>query len=66
MSRHEVDVFSLVTGLAIIVLAGTQLLGITLDVSVDVRYLWPTLLVGLGVLGLISVWRAVRRGDVAM
>lgn len=60
MSRHEVDLFSLLTGLAVIVLAATQLLGITLDVSVDMRYLWPALLVGLGLLGLISVWRATR------
>ena len=60
MSRHEVDLFSLLTGLAVIVLAGTQLLGLTFDVSVDIRYLWPALLVGLGLLGLISVWRATR------
>lgn len=60
MSRHEVDLFSLLTGLAVIVLAATQLLGITLDVSVDMRYLWPALLVVLGLLGLISVWRATR------
>lgn len=60
MSRHEFDGFSLLTGLAVIVLAGTQLLGITLDVSVDMRYLWPALLVGLGVVGMLAVWRAGR------
>lgn len=60
MSRHEFDGFSLLTGLAVIVLAGTQLLGITLDVSVDMRYLWPALLVGLGVVGMLAVWRSSR------
>lgn len=61
MLRHEFDGFSLLTGLAVIVLAGTQLLGITLDISVDMRYLWPALLVGLGVLGMLAVWRSNRR-----
>lgn len=63
MSRHRVDVFSLVAGLLFVVLAIGYVVGAYTDLHVDAKVALPLILVGLGVAGLLSAVFAQRRSD---
>lgn len=58
MTRHELDLMSLVAGVVFVILG----LGLLLDagggINFDARWVWPILLIGLGAAGLAS---SVRR-----
>jgi len=53
MTRHRLDLFSLLSGLALTLLAVLALVdGFTLDIA---RWLWPTVLISTGALVLVTV-----------
>jgi hypothetical protein len=54
MQRHELDPFSLVAGLLFAALGGLFLLDAADVLSVQARWVWPILLIGLGIAGLVS------------
>jgi len=58
MTRHEVDVVSLVSGLLIVLLAGLFLLNDLTTVSVDARWVGPLVLLGVGAAGLVASLRS--------
>lgn len=55
--RHELDPIALLAGLAFASIAAVQLLDIADWLEVDQRWLWPALLIGLGLFGLIAALR---------
>lgn len=58
MRRHEVDVFSLVTGLVFVAVAAGHLLDVGTDLDFNGRWIVPIVLVALGVAGLAGVLRS--------
>ncbi len=52
--RHELNVFSLMAGLAFLVLGVGRLLAEATDLSFDAAWVVPVLLVGLGLAGLLG------------
>lgn len=54
MTRHDLDLFSLLSGLVLVAIALVALFGISLDVA---TWVWPTVLIGVGlaVLGTVVV-----------
>lgn len=56
MKRHPFDVLSFVAG-ALFLAAGIGFLTAGDDVIDNARWLWPVLLVGLGVAGVVSALR---------
>ena len=56
--RHAADVLSLVCGLLFVAAAGLFLVNDLSDADVDLRWLAPVVLIGIGVLGLAA---SVRR-----
>jgi type IV secretory pathway protease TraF len=60
--RHERDAVSLMAGLLLVLVAGLFLLTDTTDVSVDGRWAGPMVLIGVGVVGLLSALRS-RGGE---
>src|SRR5881409_2400040 len=59
--RHPRDAVSLVFGLLLAAVAGLFLLTDLTDVSLDVRWVAPAVLVGVGVLGLLASTRPRRK-----
>lgn len=59
--RHARDTTSLVLGLLLLAPAVLFLLADTIDRTVDGRWIAPVLLVGIGVLGLLSARTSGRR-----
>ena len=54
MERHDLDVVSLVAGLLFVALGATFLLD-ELDVlDLQLRWVWPSLLIALGIAGLVT------------
>ena len=62
MRRHELDVFSLVTGLLFVAVAVGHLLDETSDVTFDGRWVVPLVLVTIGVASLAGVVRGREPG----
>ncbi|QMU79266.1 hypothetical protein GXW83_29740 [Streptacidiphilus sp. PB12-B1b] len=63
MKRHELDLFSLVTGAAFVTVAVLYLLDSAGVLSVQARLVIPLLLIGLGVGGLAgALYRMAREG----
>ncbi len=52
MTRHRLDLFSLLSGLTLTGIALVALLGVGLDVA---AWVWPTILIGVGVVVLATV-----------
>jgi hypothetical protein len=53
--RHELDLFSLIAGLAFVAVAVGHLLDVATDLDFDGRWVAPIVLVTLGVAGLAGV-----------
>ena len=63
MRRHDLDWVSLIAGAVFTGLALVYLItGIT-DVTLDVRFIWPVVLVALGAAGVASAIRANQREE---
>lgn len=60
MPRHDFDATSFVAGIVFAVLGGLFLLESAAGVDVDLRWIAPVLLIGLGVAGLASALRSTR------
>ena len=52
MTRHRLDLFSLLSGLVLIGIALAALFGVSLDVA---AWVWPTILIAVGVVVIGSV-----------
>lgn len=64
MSRHDLDVSSLFTGLLLLAVGGGYLVADATDISIDGRWVLPTVLIALGLTGLAgSVKRGPRRSN---
>jgi hypothetical protein len=63
MKRHDLDLVSLVAGLVFAVVATTHLVGAATGDYLDLRWVAPMLLVGLGAAGLAGVLRSLRPSD---
>ncbi len=61
MRRHELDVFSLITGLVFVAVATGNLLDETSDVSFDGRWVVPLVMVAIGVASLAGLARGRGR-----
>jgi hypothetical protein len=57
MAKHSRDVVSLVMGLLFMAVAGLFLLTDLSDTQVDLRWVAPTVLIGVGILGLAASLR---------
>jgi hypothetical protein len=55
MRRHELDLFSLIAGLAFVAVAAGHLLDVGTDLEFDGRWVAPIVLVTLGLAGLVGV-----------
>jgi cell wall-active antibiotic response 4TMS protein YvqF len=60
VDRHDLDLTSLIAGLLFVALGLVFLSDRTGLIDLDVRWIWPSLLMGLGIAGLASGW---GRGD---
>jgi len=58
MSRHEVDVVSMVSGLLLVLLAGLFLLDELTSLSLDAQWVVPVVLLNVGVAGLVTSLRS--------
>lgn len=63
MRRHDLDVFSLVTGLVFVAVAIGHLLDETSDVSFDGRWVVPLVMVAIGVASLAGLARGRGRSS---
>jgi hypothetical protein len=62
--RHDLDLVSLIAGAVFLLVAVSHLVGAAVDGDVDLGWLVPVLLVGLGLAGLAGALRSGRRtGD---
>ncbi len=55
MRRHELDLFSLIAGLAFVAVAAGHLLDVATDLDFDGRWVAPIVLVTLGLAGLAGI-----------
>ena len=60
MRRHELDLVSLIAGVVFAVIAVTYLVDAASEESLELAWLAPVLLVGIGIAGLASAVRGVR------
>lgn len=60
-ARHERDVFSLMGGLLLVLVAGAFLLSELTDLSVEGRWAGPVVLLAVGVTGLLATLRSRPR-----
>ena len=60
MRRHDLDLFSLITGVLFVGLAAWHLVDTATDVDLEGGFVVPVLLVALGVVGLAGVLRSGR------
>lgn len=58
MKRHERDVVSLMSGLAVLLLAGAFLVSDLTDRTLDCRWVGPAVLLAVGVVGLVASLRS--------
>lgn len=58
LARHDRDVFSLMSGLLLVLLAGAFLLQDLTEVSLDGRWVAPVVLLAVGVVGLLATLRS--------
>lgn len=65
MKRHGLDLVSLIAGLVFAVVAGAHLAAEASDTGVDLTWLFPLVLVGLGVAGLAGSVRGARDAGTA-
>ncbi|MFC1404415.1 MULTISPECIES: hypothetical protein [Streptacidiphilus] len=63
MKRHQLDLFSLIAGLAFVAIAVLYLLDAAGQLSVNGRLVIPLLLVALGVAGLAGAIYRIARGQ---
>jgi hypothetical protein len=63
--RHEIDYVSLVAGGLLLVVAGVHIAAGSADNELDVRWALPTLLLLLGVVGLLGALRGTQQVAVA-
>ena len=61
--RDQIDMTSLIAGVVFFVLGGTFLLDEIGAVDFQLRWVWPMLLIGLGVAWLASTWRSEKADD---
>jgi len=64
--KHPLDLVSLLAGLLFTGLAVAYIIGAYADVRLDPRYVFPLVLVGLGLAGLAGSVLAQRRSDRAL
>jgi F0F1-type ATP synthase assembly protein I len=62
MSRHDLDLTSLVSGIVFVGVGIVFLLDLSADYSVSPRWVIPLVLIGIGLAGLLSTANAGRRG----
>ena len=60
-SKHEPDVFSLMSGLLLTLIGGLYLLGDLTSVDLDGRWVGPVVLIAVGLVGLLSTLRRTTR-----
>jgi hypothetical protein len=65
MRRHELDWISLIAGIVFSGIAVIYLIAGIADASLDGRFVWPVVLVALGVGGVATAVRATRREEEA-
>lgn len=58
MQRHERDTLSLMSGLLLVLLAAVFLVGDLTGLSVDGRWVAPSVLIAVGAVGLVSTLRS--------
>lgn len=63
MRRHDLDLNSLICGVVFLLVAGTHLVAAASGEDVNLAWLFPVLLVGLGVAGLAGALRSSPRPD---
>ncbi|HZQ85258.1 MAG TPA: hypothetical protein VFA83_10490 [Acidimicrobiales bacterium] len=63
MPRHEVDHRSLIAGLLFSALGVLFMIDQATDVRIDLQWVWPLFLIGLGVAGLASTTLRRRSGQ---
>ena len=63
MRKHPLDLVSFLAGLLFTGLAIAYIVGAYADVRLDPRYVFPLVLVGLGIAGLAGSLMAQRRSD---
>lgn len=63
MRRHDLDVLSLFAGAVFAVVALTALVRAANGEGMDLGWLFPVVLVGIGIAGLASALRTGRGGD---
>lgn len=61
MRRHDLDVFSLITGILITLAAAALIVSAYVDLHVDHRVVWSVILVVVGAAGLAGAVAALRR-----
>jgi hypothetical protein len=52
--RHPRDAVSLILGLLLVAIAGGFLLTDATDVNLDAHWVWPAVLIGIGMIGLAA------------
>ncbi|MDQ1603605.1 MAG: hypothetical protein QOE01_1450 [Actinomycetota bacterium] len=62
MRRHELDLVSLIAGVLFCLVSAALLVSVAADSQLNARWLAPTLLVGLGALGLAGALGGRRDG----
>lgn len=65
MRRHELDLVALIAGLIFTGLAVAYVVGAYTDLRLDPRYVFPLVVIGLGVAGLAASIVGQRRTDQA-
>ena len=63
MRRHDLDLLSLIAGAVFALVALASLVGAATDESVDLGWLAPVVLIGLGIAGLTGALRSGRTRD---
>jgi hypothetical protein len=63
MRRHELDLVSLISGAVFVLVAVAHLVSAATDGHLDLVWIVPVVLVGLGVAGLASALRGSRAGE---
>ncbi len=63
MRRHDLDLTSLICGVVFAVVAATHLIAASSGERVELVWLFPVLLVGLGVAGIAGALRSTGRTD---
>jgi hypothetical protein len=61
--RHDLDLTSLICGVVFLLVAGTHLVAAASGEQVELVWLFPALLIGLGVAGLAGALRSKGRTD---